>query len=494
VIKHKDYKFENRPTTLPTLWGEIADRRLSFHVLLACLCCTVFGLTGIFIDISKGFYVIKLSLMFIFATFIFSRKHYSFLIGLLIPCYFVLKAPGSLPYDKALMLSYSHIMVIFMAISLMLVMPIKVGGKYKSRFDVVTSLLIFLFVVVFLGMFFIENWYLFMRRLIEILGFVCAYILGRNYNVFLHSEARLLLLGLGFSLFAFTMPWTVGLVVREGFSVLDSLNTRLNDVGAQSSAVEAGIALLIFAFSYALFIVSNDSKTKMQALYGVAIPAAFVGMFFLSKAAILLMLVIVAYMLVATQLIESLKNRRLKTWVIIITMFTLFITVLIVYLPGLLDSFTNRWLTVDKTATGRLDVWKLALNVGMENIVLGVGSGQFRLDTGIWHAHNDLLTVFSENGLVAFLSYFLVFILLGCTIFHLFRMKKEFRVLAILYGAVFVAYIGYSQVEPMIFSRAGLLFMFLSGWLVTGYKWRYLYQNSKTTEVNANRVTLKKNN
>lgn len=458
------------------LWGVLTKPVGGFplHIIIIGVFCTAFGLTGVFIDISHGYYGLKISFMVLFTLLLFRRRYYSFLMGLLVPCYFVLKAPGMLPYDKTLMLSYSHLMVILMAFFLVVGRPISKGKQNGLITDFPAIMSMLLITVVIAGVTVAENGYLFTRRLVEILGFVSAYIVGGRFNSNLQVEARLLLLGLAFSAIAFTVPFTIGFVVRHGLGVLGELDAMLNEIGAQSSAIEAGITLLIFAYSYTLFIVSHDRKIKRTALW-FSFLAALLCFLFISKGAIFSMLLVVLYTLVATLTLDSVRKRLIRTWAVIIAVGALFMTMVIGYLPGLVDSFLIRASRANVTAEGRFYIWKKAIEVGMEHFTVGVGAGQFRIYTQIWHAHNDFLTMLAEHGFIGALAYLLIMIYLCLVCIWMFRLKREFRLLAILYGSVLIAYLVYSQVEPLFTNRAGLLFMFLSGWVVTGYRSRRLY-------------------
>lgn len=475
-MKTPSLRIGDRPSQalLFDLWGVVRKSNRVFHHFIIGIYCLAFGLTGIFIDISHGYYALKIPLMVLFALLVFCKRDYSFLMGLLITCYFVLKMPGAKDYSTDFILSFSHLIVVLMALSLLVKNPISQGKQRSLVSDFPSVMFLLLILVVIAGAMEVGNWYLFARRFVEILGFVSAYLVGRRFNSFLQSEARLLLLGLGFGLFAFTVPWTVGFVVRNGFGVLAQLDAKLNDIGAQSSSVEAGITLIIFAYTYALSVVSVDKKIKKTSLW-VSILATATCFIYISKAATSLMALVVLYLLISSLSMESLRGQRLRIWGLILSAVTIYITVLFVYLPGLLSSFLTRFSRVGSVADTRFYIWGKAIDVGIENPVLGVGAGQFRLHTGIWHAHNDLFTMFSEHGLIGLVSYFLVISYLCLVCIRLYRMKKEFRILAVLYGAVLIAYLGYSQVEPMFFNRAGLLFMFLSGWTVAVYRSRRLY-------------------
>lgn len=438
--------------------------------------CILFGFFGIFIDISKGHYALKIPLMILIASLIFSKKSYSFLIGILIPCYFVLKGFGSnagTGFENNYQISFSHIVVFIMAISLFVRTPNEYGYNASTKLGLPFFMLAGIVFISIVGFINVNNIHLYAKRIVELIGLLSSYYVGKKITNNYYGHSRLLLLGLLSSLFAFTAPWTIGMVVRDGVSVLSNLDAKLNDVGAQSSAVEAGTSLLIFAFSYSLSYIAADIKVKLLAV-STYVFASAATLFFLSKAAISLMVVVVIGNVFMSSGLDVIKGKRLKTVIIMLFFTGLFITLLFIFAPGLLDSITNRFSRIDRTADGRLFIYSKAFEVAIENIIFGIGAGQFKSITNIWHAHNDTLNMFAEQGLLGMILYLTIMIFFGTLTFKLYIMKRDYRLLSIIYGSVFIAYFGYSQIEIMLSNRGALLLFFISGWIVNTYQNRHI--------------------
>lgn len=434
--------------------------------MVTVFACIVFGATSVVLDVRVGYYALKLPLMGLFAVLALYSRFRTFVVGLLIPCYFQLKMPGPLSHFDSVWLSFSHVIIIIMALLVLL------DGKpqHVPRWRVTT----FAFPSVLLGTFLLitligglvaKNEYLFVRRAAEIGGFVGAYIVGRSTRGDPESELKMLVLGLLLSLFTFTAGWTIGMPMRNGLGVLERLDFLLNEVTGQSSAVVAAVALLTFSCLTTLAVIAWHRAVRAFALCG-ALYAGVTCFFYLSKAAIILMGCVLIVTACLGKSVQNSGGKRGKKIFLLIFMAGSAAAIIGFLLPGLVSSFMNRMTLLDTTTVDRLLIFQTAFDIGNTNPWVGIGAGQLPFHTWMYHAHNDLLTVFAEHGMAAACLYFLLVGYFMTKSMQRYVGARSESQLAIIFLPMSFAYLAYSQIEALYVSTPGILFMFIAGWLL----------------------------
>lgn len=103
----------------------------------------------------------------------------------------------------------------------------------------------------------------------------------------------------------------------------------------------------------------------------------------------------------------------------LLTVSILVLTLFIDYLPITADFLNARALHDMRSAAGRIIIWEIAINEGMKNPLFGYGlsiwSPEFRLSHRLlaaFHAHNQLLQIFSVAGFFGVASFIIYFGLL----------------------------------------------------------------------------------
>ena len=422
--------------------------------------CMAFSAGAFLFGLREGFYEIKLIVIGSISLLIISRVNYPFLFGLLIPTYFELKAPSSTAYDKGYFLQYADVMIVVMAVLLFISNLVSRKNVTRLRAPVAMANLALFVVVAIAGIVVAQNNYLFVRRMIEVVAFACAFYIGCHHYRHFPKNILLLMGGLTLGIVTFVLPWTLGVVLHEGLEALRNLDRlRGGGIGAASVAKEAGIMIVLFGLAVGVSSASLPAGTRKLALWGVAVPAAIANMLYLSRAAIFMMPVVVA----SSLLISGKRKFALAVGIVMVLLAGL----VYAYLPEWVASFDERMGRLDNAKLGRLRIYSKAIEVAVEHPLLGVGAGQFFVQTKIWHAHNDILTIVAEHGIVGALFYVFFLIHVGYATIALYSKGGSCRSIAGIFALVILCYLSYSQVEPLFFNRAGLLFAFLGGVLIS---------------------------
>jgi O-antigen ligase len=339
-------------------------------------------------------------------------------------------------------------------------------NPYK-QFDLGSFCLLGIVGFSFLGFIVVQNRFLYAQRVVEIIGYGSSYYLGRSFlrNT---KDLKLLLTGLCLGILAFTLPWTVGYVIHHGLYMLGRLHEVRQEVGL-GVARESGSLLLIFAFGFSISGNSFPPRVKRFAFWLVAIPAVICLTMLVSRAAILLIPVAVVLTFIFS------NRRRAALWTIIVV--GIIGSLLIFYFGDVLIGIQARLLSFSEAAATRMVVYRVGIEKGLSSPLFGVGAQQMRAKTFWWHIHNDELTILAEHGIFAFVLYVLFWI-------HISRIALRARVsddiflrtLASSILVVMICYLAYAQIEPMYFSRGGILFTFLMGAMTSLY---HKYQAEK---------------
>ena len=420
----------------------------------------VYGIIASVMEIRFGFYYIKLIMLGAIFSLILVPANYAFLLGLLVSVYYLLKANQIVTEVQSFQAGFLYIFTIIIALhngfrSL--------SGKKRNPYDKMDLPAYCLLGILFMslcGFWLVENPYLYLKRIVETAGFVCAFFLGKSYLKNL-NDLKLLLRGLCLGMFAFVFPWTIGYILNRGLGILGKLDTVREELGSSISQ-ESGSLLLIFVLAFSISGSILPRRVRRFALWLLAIPAAVMLLTLLSRAAILLLPIAIIL-----GLILSGKRAAAVYTIIICGLAGLMISI---YAGEIFISIESRLRTFDAASAQRHDIYTWVSGMGLKNPILGIGAGQTRVRTPFFHGHNDAITIFAEYGILALLFYLLFW---GAICYYAFRLRLQgtplIRSLSGTFLLVMFCYIAYAQIETMYFARGGILFTFLMGAMSSFY-------------------------
>jgi len=429
--------------------------------MLVAIIFILYTVIAFTVDITRGYYALKLFVLGSACMLIFSVQSYPFLLGLLAAIYFELK-PGQIANpETTYMVQIAYVVTILMAIGTFVNKHLVGQVNQYQRRDPAMFCLFGLVLIACAGVLVMTNRFLFVRRLLEICGYACAYYVGKSHVKTL-AGLRLLLLGLCLGIFAFLLPRTLGYVLKHGFSILGSLHQLRGEAAGESASTRSGIVVVAFAFAYSVSSGRFSNRTKLTALCLIAIPAVILILIYLSRAAILIVPIAIAL----TLFFSGRKRAAILTILIIAALGFLARQ----FLYEWSGSIETRMTTLYEASMTRQYIWQTAARTGLAHPLFGIGGGQFRLTTGFWHAHNDILNLLCEHGIIAVTLYVMFWIYLTNIVLRL-RLNNDILVrnFAGSFLVVMSCYFIYSQIEPMYFNRGGLLFTFLAGMMVRLY-------------------------
>jgi len=442
----------------------LSARLLRYYVAAVYI---LYSIIAFSIEIRMGFYALKLFLLGSTCLLLICPANYPFLLGLIISLYYELKPYPEASADTSFMVGFLFLITIAMAIVTFVLRAFGDRRNPYKQFDLGTFCLLGIVGFSFLGFIVVQNRFLYAQRVVEIIGYGASYYLGKSFlrNI---KDLKLLLTGLCLGIVAFTLPWTVGYIMRYGFYILGRLHEVRLEVGT-GVAKESGSLLIIFAFAFSISGNRFPPDVKRFAFWLVAIPAVISIVLLVSRAAVLLIPVAV----VLTFIFSS--RRRAALWTIIVV--GIVGSLLIFYFGDVLIGVQARLLSFSEAAETRMHVYRIGIEKGLSNPLFGIGAQQMRATTFWYHIHNDELTILAEHGVFAFILYVLFW-------FHITQMALRARVsddiflrtLASSLLVVMVCYLGYAQIEPMYFCRGGVLFTFLMGGMTSLY---HKYQAEK---------------
>ena len=192
--------------------------------------------------------------------------------------------------------------------------------------------------------------------------------------------------------------------------------------------------LLLISISFFVIIILNTR-------------GAFLGLF--------LAILIYVFSLFFIKKKESLKTKFLKISFLLATLF-LSVSLSNLFLPFQSESkFVNRASTIsfdtkDGSVNQRLRYYRQALKSISNNPFLGIGVGNWKLKSiehdknNIeqyiipYHAHNDYLQVAAESGILAFVFYIIVFMVILLMLYNFYLKKKEDLFYVMLFSSIAV--------------------------------------------------------
>jgi O-antigen ligase len=139
--------------------------------------------------------------------------------------------------------------------------------------------------------------------------------------------------------------------------------------------------------------------------------------------------------------------------------------------------------TLDFTSDGRYKLYNSSLQLIADNPILGVGPGNWKVE--VWQyglyfeswgnsfaqrPHNDFLWVFSEGGVIAGLSYILIFLILLRDSYYLHKNRKEED--GIFYSLLFSGFLGFGFISfldfPLERISHNIIFFTLASFIIAG--------------------------
>ena len=139
--------------------------------------------------------------------------------------------------------------------------------------------------------------------------------------------------------------------------------------------------------------------------------------------------------------------------------------------------------TLDFTSDGRYKLYNSSLQLIADNPILGVGPGNWKVE--VWQyglyfeswgnsfaqrPHNDFLWVFSEGGVIAGLSYILIFLILLRDSYYLHKNRKEED--GIFYSLLFSGFLGFGFISfldfPLERISHNIVFFTLASFIIAG--------------------------
>ena len=251
----------------------------------------------------------------------------------------------------------------------------------------------------------------------------------------------------------------------------------------------SSIQFLLLPILIHVFISSNK---KMRILSLIAILLFITALLQTQTRAVLFALII---FLVSLLLLVKQKITKKH----IIYLFSSF--VLVLSAGYMFTKYTNRYdafvkeidKTLEFTSSARYKLYKSSLKLIGENPLFGVGPGNWRIK--IWEydlykgtlgkmfaqrPHNDFLWVFSEGGMVAGISYMLLFLILIKDAYYLHKRRKNKDNL--FYALLFSCFLGYGFISlvdfPLERISHNIIFFVLASFIIASKKQETKYTTS----------------
>ena len=219
----------------------------------------------------------------------------------------------------------------------------------------------------------------------------------------------------------------------------------------------ASIQFLILPF---LIYLLSDSRRYIKALALFAIILIVFQFFQIQSRAIFgaLLISLSAYFITTNFNFKKLKKLFIYTF-----LFT-FLGLAFIYSTARLDSFKKEITkTIDFSSSQRFSLYNSSIKLIIDNPIFGAGPGNWRIkiweydlyfntfgDSFAQRPHNDFLWVFSEGGLIAGLSYLLLFLILLRDSYFLSKNSKNAKN-NFLFKLIFCVLIGYGFVSMLDF-------------------------------------------
>tara|TARA_B110000971_G_scaffold103922_1_gene106839 strand:+ start:193 stop:2445 length:2253 start_codon:yes stop_codon:yes gene_type:complete len=288
--------------------------------------------------------------------------------------------------------------------------------------------------------FLLQSWIDFMRLLVYVIVFFNLTLISKRIKNFDQFVFLLLLLFLTFEVVAVLMDFLRVYDFNNPFGrsrELQGLSSNLN-VGAFSILIKIPIALYFFDKLKPIFL---------KLLIWFVLFASFFSIFVMSSRGAMLGIVLFTFGFLIYLIAKYISNKNIKitnyNFTFLFYLFALgiaFASHTFLFqnktnfkVANRIASFEN-----DNSTANRFQYYKDALNVMLENPILGKGIGTWKIHSieeagdklfeyeAPYHVHNDFLQYGAETGILGFLIYILIF-LIPLAIIILQIVKKSFK-------------------------------------------------------------------
>ena len=237
------------------------------------------------------------------------------------------------------------------------------------------------------------------------------------------------------------------------------------------------LAMYVLLSFYITIEAGGDQYLRMKYRVLWIINALFllISLYFISsRAGILAAFISIPYMGIQ----KFIKNRYRLLWVVFIFLLipvSIFVINKNLRIQNLFKAKAEEQKTEIKIQDDRLKIWKSAINIISDNLIIGVGIGDVRnelvkeynrqdetkLSKNRLNAHNQFLEVFIENGLIGFV------IFLSLMSFMIYLAISEAN---LIYGLFILMMIIFFMFETTLYRLAGVSFFSLFSFLLLYYK------------------------
>ena len=180
---------------------------------------------------------------------------------------------------------------------------------------------------------------------------------------------------------------------------------------------QTGIAGFWFTLGLA-FSISNFVSKRTHRFFYLVISLLFAGAVLLTAKRIFLLISILIVLFVFL-INANKKNRFFKLLIISLGAILLFYIFASIF-PNLFGVFDKMLSFVEDgdISNGRFDIYKVAIDLFLKNILFGIGYGTFSTISGLGlDVHNSFLQILTEFGIIGFIFYWVPFIKSFCLSF-----------------------------------------------------------------------------
>ncbi len=298
----------------------------------------------------------------------------------------------------------------------------------------------------------------------------------------------------------------ISVLISLGVSIITIIFTiifHLNNLLDLPSLVEAIIGNTAFLGFYlmlsvflSLFLFFKEKQNKSKYFYILIILLNFIALF-ISGARTAIASLFLGFFLVFIFYLFSLEklSKEKKLFIVLTILFLVLVTIIFfAFTKDTLKNsslaknnfFFNKILNVSlksPSLLNRLLIWKTAYKAWQDKKIFGWGSENFSIihyryfDPELMHhdigtfdrPHNKFLEILSLNGIVGFISYIILFLII---FYSIYRLIKEKKLKIIEGGTLFAFFVAYIFQNFFLFDtiHSYLLFFLMTGFIATKHK------------------------
>jgi len=272
----------------------------------------------------------------------------------------------------------------------------------------------------------------------------------------------------------------IGFYTGLDFINIETENIEVNNFSSTMGNRNLLVSIQFLILPFILFL--NKIGTRNYKIISfVSIILFFVILVFIMSRAVLLSVIL----FIGVIIIMQIRNIKLKDYLMICA----FLTIIVLSSYVILKQTNRDDLFLQKINSvinppeedARFKLYSTTTELIKNNMILGVGPGNWKRE--IWNyglyfdslgkvfaqrPHNDFLWVFAEGGIIAFLSYILIFLILLKDSYSLYKSsKKEDRVLFLFLFATLLGYVLISMLDfPIERISHNIIFMLICSVIV----------------------------